>query len=250
MTTAVRRITFNAGHRLWKHEGRCEHIHGHNYVAYFHATARELDEIGRVIDFNVLKTRLGDWIEENWDLDYNPHTVAAFTAEHGFDPREVDVDSDEFMVWLDWQRDRIGALVGRIRDEAHAVRPGIRVSAAVLSRYHLGRHQAMQDWIAWLRRGQLDTACIMAYDADNDLVVQKSILAMEGRGAGTIWTGMSAGDEIGLTIDRIDRVRREARPEGLIFFPWGGFDAAERQRLREGPFVDPAQVQSVAGAEG
>jgi len=73
MTTAVRRITFNAGHRLWKHEGRCEHIHGHNYVVYFHATAEKLDSVGRVIDFNVLKSRLGGWIEKNWDHGFICH---------------------------------------------------------------------------------------------------------------------------------------------------------------------------------
>ena len=186
-------------------------------------------------------------MEEDRDLDYNPLTVAAFAAEQGFDPRTIGVDSEQFMVWLDWQRDRIGTLVGRIRDEVRAIRPGIRVSAAVLSRYHLGRHQAMQDWVAWLRRGRLDTACIMSYGADNDLVVQESLLAMEGRGTGTIWTGMSASHEIGLTIDRIDRVRREARPEGLVFFPWGRFDAEERLQLRQGPFADPAQVPAVTG---
>ena len=188
-------------------------------------------------------------VEQDWDLDYNPLTIAAFEAERGFDPREVEIDSEEFMVWLEWQRDRIGTLVGRIRGETKAVRPGIRVSAAILSRYHLGRHQAMQDWVAWLRRGQLDTACIMSYGSDNDLVVQESLLAMEGRGPGTIWTGMSASHDIGLTIDRMDRVRREARPEGLIFFPWGGFDAAERRQLREDPFVDAARVPIVDADE-
>ncbi|UCD29936.1 MAG: 6-carboxytetrahydropterin synthase [Planctomycetota bacterium] len=73
MITAVRKIAFNAGHRLWKHEGRCEHIHGHNYVVCFHATADKLDSVGRVIDFNVLKSKLGGWIEENWDHGFICH---------------------------------------------------------------------------------------------------------------------------------------------------------------------------------
>jgi len=73
MTTAIRRITFNAGHRLWKHEGRCEHVHGHNYVVYFHATADKLDKVGRIIDFNVLKSKLGGWIEDNWDHGFICH---------------------------------------------------------------------------------------------------------------------------------------------------------------------------------
>lgn len=64
----VRRIQFCAGHRVHKHEGKCAHPHGHNYVAFFHARAAEgLDDIGRVIDFSVLKDRIGAWIDENWD---------------------------------------------------------------------------------------------------------------------------------------------------------------------------------------
>lgn len=67
MTTIVRTFSFSAGHRLWGHEGKCVHIHGHNYVVEFHATAEQLDTVGRVIDFSVLKDRLGGWIETHWD---------------------------------------------------------------------------------------------------------------------------------------------------------------------------------------
>jgi 6-pyruvoyltetrahydropterin/6-carboxytetrahydropterin synthase len=67
MTTIVRRVQFCAGHRLFKHEGKCAHVHGHNYVAYFHAAGGDLDDVGRVVDFSVLKDRLGGWIETHWD---------------------------------------------------------------------------------------------------------------------------------------------------------------------------------------
>ncbi len=69
----TRRIQFCAGHRIWGHEHKCAHLHGHNYVAFFHATAPELDELGRVIDFSVLKTKLGGWIEEHWDHGFLLH---------------------------------------------------------------------------------------------------------------------------------------------------------------------------------
>lgn len=64
---AVRRIQFAAGHRVLGHEGKCAHLHGHNYVVFFHAEAESLDRIGRVIDFSVLKEKLGGWVEEYWD---------------------------------------------------------------------------------------------------------------------------------------------------------------------------------------
>lgn len=65
--TATRRIQFCAGHRVWRHEGKCNHLHGHNYVAFFHAQATHLDDIGRVIDFGVLKQHIGGWIDAHWD---------------------------------------------------------------------------------------------------------------------------------------------------------------------------------------
>jgi 6-pyruvoyltetrahydropterin/6-carboxytetrahydropterin synthase len=79
--TATRRIQFCAGHRVWKHESKCRNLHGHNYVALFEAraVAGELDDIGRVIDFSVLKERLGGWVDANWD--------------HGFIYHEEDVDT-------------------------------------------------------------------------------------------------------------------------------------------------------------
>lgn len=67
MISCVRRIQFCAGHRVVNHESKCRNLHGHNYVAFIHARAPELDAIGRVIDFSVLKDRVGSWIDRHWD---------------------------------------------------------------------------------------------------------------------------------------------------------------------------------------
>lgn len=69
MISAVRRIQFCSGHRIYGHENKCGVAHGHNYVAYFHATQvmNGLDSIGRVVDFSVLKEAMGAWIDANWD---------------------------------------------------------------------------------------------------------------------------------------------------------------------------------------
>jgi 6-pyruvoyltetrahydropterin/6-carboxytetrahydropterin synthase len=68
--TIMRRIRFNAGHRLLGHEGRCAHFHGHNYLADFHVTGSETDAVGRIIDFAKLKAVLKGWIDENWDHSF------------------------------------------------------------------------------------------------------------------------------------------------------------------------------------
>ncbi len=67
MITCSRRLEFDAGHRLLNHESRCRNLHGHRYSAVIEATAEELDEVGRVVDFSVIKTGVGAWIDEHWD---------------------------------------------------------------------------------------------------------------------------------------------------------------------------------------
>ena len=65
--TCTRRIEFDAAHRLRQHEGMCKNLHGHRYVIEASFAAPALDALGRVIDFGVIKERLGKWIDEHWD---------------------------------------------------------------------------------------------------------------------------------------------------------------------------------------
>jgi len=89
--TAVRRLQFCSGHRVYRHESKCAHLHGHNYVVFFHARADQgLDDLGRVIDFAVLKQQFTRWIDENWD--------------HGFILWEQDVEAIAAMSALDKQK--------------------------------------------------------------------------------------------------------------------------------------------------
>ncbi len=67
MTTATRYHDFCAGHRVAGHENKCAHLHGHNYRIHFTIGAPELDIVGRVMDFSVIKEKLCEWLEENWD---------------------------------------------------------------------------------------------------------------------------------------------------------------------------------------
>lgn len=65
----VRKIEFCSGHRVYKHESKCAKMHGHNYIAYFTVKQEqdELDSVGRVIDFSVVKDLVKGWIDANWD---------------------------------------------------------------------------------------------------------------------------------------------------------------------------------------
>lgn len=91
MIQVTRRIQFCAGHRLLHHEGRCRHVHGHNYVALLTAETEPgaaergdlaaLDAVGRVVDFAVLKERIGGWIDRHWDHQFLVHRADAELLE-------------------------------------------------------------------------------------------------------------------------------------------------------------------------
>lgn len=66
MIACTRKLDFCSGHRVYGHESKCAHLHGHNYTALVTASA-PLDSIGRVIDFSVIKEKLGSWIDTHWD---------------------------------------------------------------------------------------------------------------------------------------------------------------------------------------
>jgi 6-pyruvoyltetrahydropterin/6-carboxytetrahydropterin synthase len=64
--TITRRLEFDAGHRVYQHESKCNHVHGHRYVVEVEC-AGDLDKLGRVVDFSVIKSKFGKWIDENLD---------------------------------------------------------------------------------------------------------------------------------------------------------------------------------------
>jgi len=65
--TANRYHDISCGHRVVGHEGKCRFLHGHNYRVHFYCEAEQLDTVGRVIDFGVIKEKLCMWIENKWD---------------------------------------------------------------------------------------------------------------------------------------------------------------------------------------
>lgn len=67
MIIATRYHDISCGHRVVGHESKCKYLHGHNYRIHFHCSANKLDAIGRVIDFQEIKIKLCDWLEERWD---------------------------------------------------------------------------------------------------------------------------------------------------------------------------------------
>ncbi len=72
MFTITKTFKFEAAHRLLGHQGKCRFLHGHSYRAEVTVLDKKsdgsnLDSLGMVVDFKVLKDTVGKWIDDNFD---------------------------------------------------------------------------------------------------------------------------------------------------------------------------------------
>ena len=120
-------------------------------------------------------------------LASDPASRVGFALEHGVDPQRLarlpgpqraSMDS----AWVAWQARQVTAVVQEVRDSLAAVRPGLRLSAAVLADPEAERHNA-QAWRAWVRDGLIDRAFVMCYAPSVQTVLQQMVQA-----AGTLGT--------------------------------------------------------------
>ncbi len=67
MFTVARDFSFSYGHRLYRYDGKCKRLHGHNAEARVVIAVDSLDERGMALDFVNLKAIVGQWIDDQLD---------------------------------------------------------------------------------------------------------------------------------------------------------------------------------------
>ena len=55
---------FEAAHRIENYPGKCARLHGHNWIVEAIVQGKELNELGILIDFKVLKAELNKILDE------------------------------------------------------------------------------------------------------------------------------------------------------------------------------------------
>jgi uncharacterized lipoprotein YddW (UPF0748 family) len=80
--------------------------------------------------------------------------------------------------WIEWRRGNITAVVKGVSQQARAVKPGIKISAAVFPNWDRDRDSIGQDWTLWCEKGYLDFVCPMDYTTST------AALEKHGRAAG------------------------------------------------------------------
>jgi uncharacterized lipoprotein YddW (UPF0748 family) len=78
-------------------------------------------------------------------------------------PQDVLDNSPGRTNWLDWRRGNITAVVRAVSEDARALRPGIKISAAVFPNWMTDRDSVGQDWKLWCEKGYVDFVCPMDY---------------------------------------------------------------------------------------
>jgi uncharacterized lipoprotein YddW (UPF0748 family) len=69
--------------------------------------------------------------------------------------------------WLDWRRGNINDLVKAVSEQVRAIKPKVRLSAAVFRDWPIHRDEVGQDWKVWCEKGWLDYICPMDYNPSN-----------------------------------------------------------------------------------
>lgn len=116
MLSVTKIVEFEAAHRLPRHKGKCENLHGHTYRAEVEVRRKEqpekTDDYGMVIDFSSLKECIMIVVDNFFDHKYLNDTVDSLfpTAEtlcvfmytaiqFELDIRNFNVDIIRIRVW-------------------------------------------------------------------------------------------------------------------------------------------------------
>jgi uncharacterized lipoprotein YddW (UPF0748 family) len=111
------------------------------------------------------------------NIGYNPVSVARFQQRYGIAPDTPPPDPGD-PLWSQWRRDQVTNLVRRIYLNAIAIRPQLKISAALIAfsdgpdteeswNSSEAYWRVYQDWRAWTEEGILDIAIPMNYKREH-----------------------------------------------------------------------------------
>lgn len=103
------------------------------------------------------------YADNSWG--YNTTAIGRYNAEFGTSGNPTKSDSR----WSDWRRAQVTNVVRRIYLEAKALKPTLKVGAAVWMTAGGGNSSVLQPWDSWMSNHYLDYACPMNYTSDNNI---------------------------------------------------------------------------------
>jgi len=128
--------------------------------------------------------------------------------------------------WTEFRRDRLTALVRRLRASVKAERPEAIFSSAVVPDPVEARDRNLQDWTAWTRDGVLDVVCPMAYGVAPAAFSAQVAAATASAHGRPVWIGIGAWRlPVAQTAAHVTHARR-AGAAGVLLFSYDSLAAA------------------------
>lgn len=84
--------------------------------------------------------------------------------------------------WLDWRRGNITTVVKAVSEQVRAIKPKVKISAAVFRNWSTDRDSVGQDWKLWCEQGYMDFVCPMDY-TESDTQFENWVKLQK------VWTG-------------------------------------------------------------
>jgi uncharacterized lipoprotein YddW (UPF0748 family) len=128
---------------------------------------------------------------------------------------------------LDWRRTHITGVVQTVSEQARAVAPIIRISAAVFRNWPSDRDSVGQDWKTWCERGYLDFVCPMNYTTSDVQFENWGRNQRQWAGKTPCYPGIGAWE---LTPDRVMgqiQLTRRLDTRGFVLFNYDSGAARE-----------------------
>ncbi len=146
-------------------------------------------------------------------------------------PADVLADGTLRRQWLDWRRGNITAVVKAVSAQARALKPKIKISAAVFRMWNTDRDGVGQDWKVWCDRGYLDFVCPMDYTTSDRRFENMVIQQIEWAGRVPCYPGLgasSSSSHLGpeQVIEQINITRRHGT-HGFVIFNYGVRESEE-----------------------
>jgi uncharacterized lipoprotein YddW (UPF0748 family) len=170
----------------------------------------------------------------NDEFDYSPNALAQFRAavasrlslaERREHERRAEgqpiFDTQMFpQRWQEFRRDKLTALLVRVRAAVKAKRREAILSAAVWPDAVEAANRRLQDWRGWVGAGLLDVVCPMAYTADPAVFRSQIARVKQIAGSRPVWAGIGAYHlSASETIENI-RAARRLGAQGVILFSY------------------------------
>jgi uncharacterized lipoprotein YddW (UPF0748 family) len=146
-------------------------------------------------------------------------------------PESVRAEGPHHQQWLEWRRGNITTVVRSVSEQARALKPKIKLSAAVFRNWPGDRDSIGQDWKLWCDKGYLDFVCPMDYTPSNGHFGTMVSQQVEWAGRVPCYPGLgvsASSSRFGAdrAIEQINIARRH-QTHGFVIFNYGVKESAE-----------------------